>query len=103
MAAQGQRGLPVSHQGVLKSVSSGPGSHPLTLQQVEQSMGFSTSSGSAASGTAPVQALAKGKHVDTATAFVSCEMQGVPGGCHGDASRVKSTQQQMRCSVGRNV
>lgn len=61
MAAPMQPGLPISHQGVLKSVSSGPGSHPLTLQQVEQSMGFSTSSSSAAPGTAPVQALAKGK------------------------------------------
>lgn len=40
--------------------SVGIGSHPLTLQQIEQSMDFSTSSTSAGPGFAPVQAISKG-------------------------------------------
>lgn len=56
----GRHTLPLSQPSILQSVTSGPGSHPLTLQQIEQSMEFSTSSSSASPGTAPVQAVTKG-------------------------------------------
>lgn len=62
-AAAPAHGLPVGQQGVLKSVTQGPASHPLTLQQLEQSLEFSTSSSSAGAAAAPVQAVTKGKAV----------------------------------------
>lgn len=50
--------LPMRKQGVTQ----GPASHPLTLQQIEQSMEFSTSSSSnAGAATAPIQAVSKGR------------------------------------------
>jgi hypothetical protein len=67
--AASKQGLPLHGQGGVtgnssSSSSNGPASHPLTLQQIEQSMEFSTSSSSAggAAATAPaVQAVSKGR------------------------------------------
>jgi hypothetical protein len=75
-AAAPAHGLPMSQQGVLKSVSQGPASHPLTLQQLEQSLEFSTSSSSAGSAAAPVQAVTKGKaaHMCALTARSCCHV-----------------------------
>lgn len=58
-AGQPAQPLPMRAQGVLQAGTKGPASHPLTVQQIEQSMDFSTSS-SAAQAAAPVQAVSKG-------------------------------------------
>lgn len=65
--AASKQGLPLGHvQGATGSSINGPASHPLTLQQIEQSMEFSTSSsrssaGAAATAAPAVQAVSKGR------------------------------------------
>ena len=60
-AAAVSGGLPMSQPGIQERVTTGPTSHSLTLQQIEQSLEFSTSSSSGVAGAVPVQAATKGK------------------------------------------
>lgn len=64
-AGAARSGLPMSHHAIQHSVTGSPTSFPLTLAQIEQSMGYSTSSSSAAAGAAaPAQAVTKGEHAE---------------------------------------
>jgi hypothetical protein len=101
--AASKQGLPLHGQGGAtgsSSSSSGPASHPLTLQQIEQSMEFSTSSSSAggAAATAPaVQAVSKGRWLGD----LGICMQQVLSSCCVQPCGPVSLEQQ--CAVAANA